>query len=96
MRRLIKSVLPREGFEVVEAVDGLDALEAVERSRIDLVILDLELPRLDRTARRERGKSPGSRRAGLPHQAGSDALPRRPGARRPQTRQQLTGQSFRK
>ena len=47
MRRLIKSVLQREGFEVVEAVDGLDALEAVERSRIDLVILDLEMPRLD-------------------------------------------------
>jgi CheY-like chemotaxis protein len=47
MRRLIKSVLQREGFEVVEVVDGLDALEAVERSRIDLVILDLELPRLD-------------------------------------------------
>jgi CheY-like chemotaxis protein len=47
MRRLIKSVLQREGFEVVEAVDGLDALEAVERSRVDLVILDLEMPRLD-------------------------------------------------
>jgi DNA-binding response OmpR family regulator len=37
----------REGFELVEAVDGLDALEAVERSRVDLVILDLEMPRLD-------------------------------------------------
>ena len=47
MRRLIKSVLQREGFDVVEAVDGLDALEAVERSRVDLVILDLEMPRLD-------------------------------------------------
>jgi len=47
MRRLIKSVLQREGFEVVEAADGLDALEAVERGRIDLVILDLEMPRLD-------------------------------------------------
>jgi PleD family two-component response regulator len=47
MRRLIKSVLQREGLEVVEAVDGLDALEAVERSRVDLVILDLEMPHLD-------------------------------------------------
>jgi DNA-binding response OmpR family regulator len=47
MRRLIKSVLQRDGFDVVEAVDGLDALEAVERSRVDLVILDLEMPRLD-------------------------------------------------
>jgi type IV pilus assembly protein PilB len=47
MRRLIKSVLAREGFEVDEAADGLDALEAVERGRVDLVILDLEMPRLD-------------------------------------------------
>jgi PleD family two-component response regulator len=47
MRRLIKSVLQREGFEVVEAADGLDALEAVEQSGIDLVILDVDMPRLD-------------------------------------------------
>jgi CheY-like chemotaxis protein len=47
MRRLIKSVLVREGFEVVEAVDGLDALDAIERGGISLVILDLEMPRLD-------------------------------------------------
>jgi CheY-like chemotaxis protein len=47
MRRLIKSVLQREGFDVLEAVDGLDALDAVERGGVDLVILDLEMPRLD-------------------------------------------------
>jgi type II secretory ATPase GspE/PulE/Tfp pilus assembly ATPase PilB-like protein/CheY-like chemotaxis protein len=47
MRRLIRSVLQREGFEVVEATDGLDALEAVERGGIDLVILDVDMPRLD-------------------------------------------------
>ena len=47
MRRLIKSVLEREGFEVLEAGDGLDALEVIERGGVDLVILDLEMPRLD-------------------------------------------------
>jgi type IV pilus assembly protein PilB len=47
MRRLIRSVLQREGFEIVEAADGLDALDAVERGRFDLVILDLDMPRLD-------------------------------------------------
>ena len=47
MRRLIKSVLQRDGFDVVEAADGLDALEAVEHGGVDLVILDLDMPRLD-------------------------------------------------
>ena len=47
MRRLIRSVLQREGFEIVEASDGLDALDAIERGGVDLVILDLEMPRLD-------------------------------------------------
>jgi type IV pilus assembly protein PilB len=47
MRRLIRSVLAREGFEVEEAADGLDALERVEQGGIDLVVLDFEMPRLD-------------------------------------------------
>jgi CheY-like chemotaxis protein len=47
MRRLIRSVLQREGFDVVEAVDGLDALELAEKGGVDLVILDLDMPRLN-------------------------------------------------
>ena len=47
MRRLIRGVLQRDGFEVVEAGDGLDALEMAEQGGIDLVILDLDMPRLD-------------------------------------------------
>jgi type II secretory ATPase GspE/PulE/Tfp pilus assembly ATPase PilB-like protein len=47
MRRLIRSVLEREGFGILEAGDGLDALETIERGGVDLVILDLEMPRLD-------------------------------------------------
>ena len=47
MRRLIRGVLQRDGFEVVEASDGLDALEIVEQGGIDLVILDVDMPRLD-------------------------------------------------
>ena len=46
MRRLIRGVLQRDGFEVVEAGDGLDALEAAEKG-VDLVILDVDMPRLD-------------------------------------------------
>jgi type II secretory ATPase GspE/PulE/Tfp pilus assembly ATPase PilB-like protein/ActR/RegA family two-component response regulator len=47
MRRLIRSVLTREGFEVVEAADGLEALELIESGPIDLAVLDFEMPRLD-------------------------------------------------
>jgi CheY-like chemotaxis protein len=47
MRRLIRSVLQREGFEVLEANDGLDALEVIERGGADLLISDLDMPRLD-------------------------------------------------
>ncbi|MGE3615805.1 MAG: ATPase, T2SS/T4P/T4SS family, partial [Gemmatimonadales bacterium] len=47
MRRLIRMVLEREGHEVTEAADGLDALDAVDGKPFDLLILDLDMPRLD-------------------------------------------------
>jgi type II secretory ATPase GspE/PulE/Tfp pilus assembly ATPase PilB-like protein/ActR/RegA family two-component response regulator len=46
MRRLIRTVLEREGFRVIEANDGLDTLEAVETQPIDLILLDHDMPRL--------------------------------------------------
>ena len=47
MRRLLKMVLEREGHLVVEARDGLDALDQIERHPPDLVLLDVDMPRLD-------------------------------------------------
>ncbi len=46
MRRLVKTVLERDGFLVIEAADGLDTLEAIETKAIDLVLLDHDMPRL--------------------------------------------------
>ncbi len=46
MRRLVKSVLERDGFRVLEAADGLDALDIVSGHHLDLVILDQDMPRL--------------------------------------------------
>ncbi len=46
MRRLVRTVLEREGFRVIEAADGLDALEAIETQAVDLVLLDHDMPRL--------------------------------------------------
>ncbi|MES2306012.1 MAG: ATPase, T2SS/T4P/T4SS family [Gemmatimonadota bacterium] len=46
MRRLLRTVLEREGFKVIEATDGLETLEAIDTQGIDLVLLDHDMPRL--------------------------------------------------
>jgi len=47
LRRVMKDLLEREGFEVFEAADGVVALDEIDRSAPDIVVLDLNLPRLD-------------------------------------------------
>ncbi len=47
MRRLVRSVLERDGLTVTEAVDGLDALDQIAQQRPDLVVIDMDMPRLD-------------------------------------------------
>ena len=47
LRRVMKDLLEREGFIVNEAVDGVVALDEIDRLAPDLVVLDLNLPRLD-------------------------------------------------
>lgn len=43
---LIKKILEKEGYNVFIAYDGIEGLEAFENNEIDLVILDLMLPKL--------------------------------------------------
>ncbi len=43
-RRVLSSILGREGFDVITASDGLEGLEAVKAGGVDLVILDLMMP----------------------------------------------------
>ena len=45
--RLVRDYLERAGFSVVTAGDGEQAIAAARRSRPDLIVLDLGLPRLD-------------------------------------------------
>jgi CheY-like chemotaxis protein len=47
LRRVMKDLLEREGFNVFEAADGVVALDEIDRSAPDIVVLDLNLPRLD-------------------------------------------------
>ncbi len=46
-RTLLRLMLVRSGYEVVEAFDGIDALEKIASHRIDLVILDVMMPGMD-------------------------------------------------
>ena len=47
MRKVTGRVLGRNGFEVALAKDGIDALERLEERVPDLMLLDIEMPRMD-------------------------------------------------
>ncbi|MEO6444210.1 MAG: ATPase, T2SS/T4P/T4SS family [Gemmatimonadaceae bacterium] len=47
LRMVLRDLLEREGFSVVEAADGIAALDEIDRNPPDAVVLDLNLPRLD-------------------------------------------------
>ena len=47
LRRVMKDLLERDGYEVTEASDGVEALDQVDRHAPDIIVLDLNLPGLD-------------------------------------------------
>jgi type II secretory ATPase GspE/PulE/Tfp pilus assembly ATPase PilB-like protein/CheY-like chemotaxis protein len=47
LRAVMRDILERDGFTVVEAADGIEALEEIDHNAPDIVLLDLNLPRLD-------------------------------------------------
>src|SRR3546814_12979141 len=47
MRKVTGRVLERHNFEVLTAKDGIDALERMEERVPDLMLLDIEMPRMD-------------------------------------------------
>src|SRR3954470_12272816 len=46
LRRIVTSVLTREGFEVVPAEEGVQAVQTVFRTLPDAVVLDVQMPRV--------------------------------------------------
>ncbi len=46
-RSLIKSILEAAGYEVTVAVDGQDAWQRLQEAEIDLVVSDVEMPRMN-------------------------------------------------
>lgn len=47
MRRVLCDYLHIKGYEVLEAADGVQAVELAERKKVDLVLLDVMMPRMD-------------------------------------------------
>src|SRR5256714_2341503 len=47
VQKLLTYPLEQEGFRVLQARDGEEALRCFERERVDLVVLDVMLPKLD-------------------------------------------------
>jgi len=46
-RELVRTVLEKSGYAIVEASDGIEALRNARELKPDLIILDLHMPRLD-------------------------------------------------
>src|SRR3954453_204090 len=46
LRRIVSSVLSKDGFEVVAAEDGVEAVQMVFRTMPDAVVLDVQMPRV--------------------------------------------------
>jgi len=60
VRQVLKTTLSAAGYEVVEASDGQDALEKLSERPVDILVTDLNMPRLDgidliKTVRRQPG-----------------------------------------
>lgn len=49
VRRTVKDILTKEGYEVIVAKDGIEALSLVTKDKPDLVILDFLMPGLNGT-----------------------------------------------
>jgi two-component system chemotaxis response regulator CheY len=47
MRDMLMLTLSSNGFEVLQAVDGLDGLDVLGRETVDVVITDINMPKLD-------------------------------------------------
>jgi chemosensory pili system protein ChpA (sensor histidine kinase/response regulator) len=63
MRKVISRLLVREGYHAVTAKDGVDALQQLESIQPKVILLDIEMPRMDgfELARAVRGNAKTAR-----------------------------------
>jgi two-component system cell cycle response regulator DivK len=46
-RRIVRDLFTRKGYRVIEAVDGEEGVVMAKREKPDLILMDLQLPRVD-------------------------------------------------
>lgn len=46
-RKLLETILKREGYSVLKAEDGVIAMEVLENNHVDLIIIDIMMPNMD-------------------------------------------------
>ena len=47
VRQMVTFTLKQNGYEVIEAVDGQDALQKLAGKKVDMLLTDLNMPKLD-------------------------------------------------
>ena len=47
VRQMVAFTLKQNGYEVIEAVDGQDALTKLSSKKVDMLLTDLNMPKLD-------------------------------------------------
>ena len=47
IREVIKEYASLEGYNVIEASNGIDAIKVLENEKVDLIIMDIMMPKLD-------------------------------------------------
>lgn len=47
LRQVVSIALTRAGYEVIEAVDGMDGLTKLDGRKINLIVSDVNMPRMD-------------------------------------------------
>ena len=46
-RKLMEAVLTQHGYQPILARDGVEALDVLDRKHVDLIVLDIMMPRMD-------------------------------------------------
>ena len=44
LRRFTAMLIAKQGFEVIEKEDGQQALDALDKTNVDLILMDIEMP----------------------------------------------------
>jgi len=46
-RYLISFLLEKNGFEIITATNGLEGIEAAKKQQVDLIIMDIKMPKMN-------------------------------------------------